>query len=387
MDMKLHQRILHRGHNTTKQIVSARYLCAALTLLALAHAAVGQAPRLTDRLSSEEIVSRVAPSVAVILAGAGAGRLSGVGSAVIVRPEGVLLTAYHVIKDAREVQVRLKTGEVYDHVELVAVDERRDIAAIRIPAADLPALAVAPFDEAQIGESIFVVSNPSGLTWSASAGVLSAVRPVEEVLAIQSGYRVLQFTAPVSPGSSGGAVVDSKGRALGIVVFSKQGQALNFAVPIDAVFGLASGSEHAPLPSGQDLQPRQPERPASSASLARESSTDLLRKARTVFVHSSTVWFTTATLEQDLMKQRDFHDWGLAIVRDRRLADLDIEIDRPLWTYTFTAVVQDARTSMLLGSHEVVAASGDLAAPILAEQIAKMIGAARSAETASAKKD
>jgi hypothetical protein len=87
------------------------------------------------------------------------------------------------------------------------------------------------------------------------------------------------------------------------------------------------------------------------------------------------------------MKQRDFHDWGLAIVRDRRLADLDIEVDRPLWTYTFTVVVQDARTSMLLGNHEVVAASGDLAAPILAEQITKMIGAARSAETTSAKKD
>jgi hypothetical protein len=357
-------------------------------LLALAHAAVGQAPPLPTELSSEEVIARVVPSVAVVLTGAGAGRLSGVGSGVIVRSDGVLLTAYHVIKDAREVQVRLKTGEIYDRVELVAVDERRDVAAIRIPAANLPALAVAPLEEARLGEPVFVVSNPSGLTWSASAGVLSAVRPpVEEVLATQSGYRVLQFTAPVSPGSSGGAVVDSKGRALGIVVFSKQGQALNFAVPIDAVLGLASGSEHTPLPSGGDLQPRQPERPPSSASLARENPTDLLRKARTVFVHSRTGWFTTATLEKELMKQRDFHDWGLTVVRDRKLADLDVEVDRPLWTYTFTVVVQDARTSMLLGSDEVVAASGDLAAPSLAEKIVKMIGAARSAETTPANKN
>lgn len=371
---------------TTKETASVRYLCASLTLLALAHTAVGQAPAPTE-LSSEEVIARVAPSVAVILTGAGAGRLSGVGSGVIVRSDGVLLTAYHVIKDAREVQVRLKTGEIYDHVELLAVDERRDVAAIRIPAANLPALEVAPLEEARLGEPVFVVSNPSGLTWSASAGVLSAARPVEEVLATQTGYRVLQFTAPVSPGSSGGAIVDSKGRALGMVVFSKPGQAINFAVPLDAVFGLASGSEHTPLPSGGDLKTRQPELPSSSASLARENPTELLRKARTVFIHSRTVWFTTATLERELMKQRSFQDWGLTVVRDGKLADLDIEVDRPLWTYTFTAAVQDTRTSMLLGNEEVVAASGDLAAPSIAQKIVKMIGAARSAGTTVADKN
>jgi hypothetical protein len=372
---------------TTKKAARVRYLCASLTLLALAHAVAGQAPPLPPQLSPEEVIARVAPSVAVVLTGAGAGRLSGVGSAVIVRSDGVLLTAYHVIKDAREVQVRLKTGEIYDRVELVAVDERRDVAAIRIPAANLPALAVAPFEDARVGEPVFVVSNPSGLTWSASAGVSSAVRPVEEVLPTKSGYRVLQFTAPVSPGSSGGPVVDSLGRALGMVVFSQKGQALNFAVPMNAVIGLAGGLEHTPLPSGADLQPRQPERPPSSASLARENPAELLRNARTVFIHSRTVWFTTATLEKDLMKQRGFHDLGLTVVRDSKLADLHVEVDRPLWTYTFTVAVQDARTSMLLGSDQVIAASGDLAAPTLAEKIVKMIASAHTAATTIANKN
>jgi hypothetical protein len=373
---------------TMREAARVRYLCTSLTLLVLVHAAVSQTPPRPTELSPEEVIARVTPSVAVVLTGAGAGRLSGVGSAFIVRSDGVLLTAYHVIKDAREVQVRLKTGEIYDHVELVAVDQRRDVAAIRIPAANLPALAVAPFAEARLGEPVFVVSNPSGLTWSASAGVSSAVRPVEEVLATQSGYRILQFTAPVSPGSSGGVVVDAKGRALGMVVFSKQeGQALNFAVPVDAVFGLAGGPEHTALPAGGDLQPLQPERPPSSTSLARENPADLLRKARTVCVHSLTVWFTTATLEKELMKQQGFHDWGLTVVRDSKLADLDIEVDRPLWTYTFTVAVADARTSMLLGSDKVVAASGDLAARNLAEKIVKMIGAAHSAETTAANKN
>ena len=97
---------------TTKEAASVRFLCAALTLLVLAHGAMGQAPPLPTELSSEEVIARVAPSVAVVLTGAGAGRLSGVGSGVIVRSDGVVLTAYHVIKDAREVQMRLKTGEI-----------------------------------------------------------------------------------------------------------------------------------------------------------------------------------------------------------------------------------------------------------------------------------
>jgi Trypsin-like peptidase domain len=372
----------------TKKFASLRYPCVSLTLFALAYAAQGQepsAPTAPAELSSEEVIARVAPSVAVVLTGAGAGRLSGVGSAIIVRSDGILLTAYHVIKDAREVQVRLKTGEIYDRVELIAVDERRDVAAIRIPAANLPALVVAPLEESRLGEPVFVVSNPSGLTWSASAGVSSAVRPVEEVLPTKSGYRVLQFTAPVSPGSSGGPVVDSKGRALAMVVFSQKGQALNFAVPMNAAIGLADGTEHTPLPSGADLQPLQPERPPSSATIALENPTDLLRNARTVFIHTRTVWFTTATLERDLMKQRGFHDLGLTVVRDSKLADLTVEVDRPLWTYTFTVAIQDARTSMLLGNTQVIAASGDLAAPTLADKIVKMIGAAHSVATTVAK--
>ena len=62
---------------TTKEAASVRYLCASLTLLALAHGAVGQTPPMPTELSSEEVIARVAPSVAVVLTGAGAGRLSG----------------------------------------------------------------------------------------------------------------------------------------------------------------------------------------------------------------------------------------------------------------------------------------------------------------------
>ena len=253
----------------TKQAANVRYLCASLTLLALSHAAVGQAPPPAD-LSSEEVVARVAPSVAVVLTGAGAGRLSGVGSAVIVRSDGILLTAYHVIKDAREVQVRLKTGEIYDRVELVAVGRA-------------PRRGRHSYSRGQPAYSGNRAARrgPAGRAglcrFQSFRAHLECVRRSFECRAASGGgggnparLSRAAIHRAVSPGSSGGAVVDSKGRALGIVVFSKPGRP-QFRRSIDAVFGLASGSEHTALPSGGDLQPQQPERPPSSASLAHEN--------------------------------------------------------------------------------------------------------------------
>jgi S1-C subfamily serine protease len=70
----------------------------------------------------------------LILSGEGGGRLAAIGTGVIVRPNGVILTAFHAIKNAREVQVCLNTGDVYDQVVLLGSDERRDIVALKIPA-------------------------------------------------------------------------------------------------------------------------------------------------------------------------------------------------------------------------------------------------------------
>src|SRR3990172_8963 len=215
-----------------------------------------QSPPVAMQLSGEEITEHAAPAVVLILVGEGGEQPTGVASGVILRADGTLFTAYHVVKDALQVQVRLQNGEIYAQVELVGFDERRDVAALRITATGLPALAVAPLSEAKAGETVYVVSNPRGLGGSVSSGVLSAVRLADEVPGAGSGYRVLQFTAPLSPGSSGGVVVDAQGRALGIVVGSEAGgQNLNFAVPVESVMGLLEGTERIRLGSGRALSP------------------------------------------------------------------------------------------------------------------------------------
>jgi len=230
-------------------------IIAAITLL-VAALPIANAQTTAPTLSGDQVVERVSPAAVSILVGKGDGQVAGVASGVIIRSDGVILTANHVVRGMREVQVRLKSGEIYDQVELIASDERRDVAAPRIPATGLPVLPIGNSANATSGATVFVVSNALGLPWTASSGILSATRMADDVPGAGSGYRILQFTAPLSPGSSGGVLVDVEARILGIVVGSLSvGQNVNFAVPIDTIAGLGNASGGARFDSGARLQP------------------------------------------------------------------------------------------------------------------------------------
>jgi serine protease Do len=183
-----------------------RIPAAALAMLSFATAVNAQAAP-----EASEVINRITAATALILSGEGAGRLNSISSGIIVRPNGVLLTAYHAIKNAREVQVRLRSGDVYDQAVLIGVDERRDIAALKIPATNLPTLPLGSGVDVKAGESAYVVSNSGGLAWSASSGIFSASRLADEIPGAGQGFRVLQFTAPISGGASGAPLADSEG--------------------------------------------------------------------------------------------------------------------------------------------------------------------------------
>src|SRR5690348_10210230 len=119
--------------------------------LAFAALSTANAQATPPALSGDQVIDHVSPAVVLILVSTGNGQVSGIGSGLIVRPDGVVLTANHVVKGMREVQVRLKNGDVYDHVELIAADERRDVAALRIPATGLPVLPAANSAEVRAG--------------------------------------------------------------------------------------------------------------------------------------------------------------------------------------------------------------------------------------------
>ena len=329
-------------------------------------------------LDSNTIFERAKAATVVVLAGQGAGRLNSIATGVIISPNGVLLTAFHAIKGAADVQIRLANGDVFDRVELLGSDERRDVAALRIFGGGLAALATGSTGAITQGDPVYAVTNANGLAWSATEGILSAFRPAQEVQGAGSGFRILQFSAPVAPGSSGGALVDRTGSLIGVITRSDGPS--GFAVPIENVLGLPSAGPRSVLGSGSLLQ--MPASlasgiPQSSSAIADSDPKQILKNARTIFLRSKTAFLTVDTLVRALGLEKNWSKLDLTIVQDPRVADLLIEIDRPLFTYIHTFVISDKRTTIVLGSGKVTAFDGTIASGGIAKDIVKIFSAAR----------
>ena len=329
--------------------------------------------------NSSDVLARVSEATAIILSGEGAGRLTSISTGVIVRSDGVLLTSYHALKNAREVQVRLKSGETFDRAVLMGVDERRDVAAVRISAGNLPSLTVGAGQNTKPGEVAYAVTNSNNLTWSATQGIFAAVRLADEIPGAGQGYRVLQFTAPVAPGASGGPLVDARGNLVGIITRGNA-QGAAFAVPVESVIGLLDGNLNTALGDGSALQLPSNQQSPSSRAVANADPKQLLRAAKTAVIHTRTSFFTPETLEREFVKQAGYDALGLVLVKDSRVADLLITIDRPLFTYTFTYAVTDAKTSVALDMGKVTAIDGNSAAGKIAKELIARLTALRQGE-------
>jgi Trypsin-like peptidase domain len=355
--------------------------------LAFSALSTANAQTTAPAMSGDQVIDHVSPAVVLILVSTGNGQVSGIGSGLIVRPDGIVLTANHVVKGMREVQVRLKNGDVYDHVELIAADERRDVAALRLPASGLPVLPAANSSEVRAGSAVYAVSNGDGLPWTASSGVLSATRLADEVPGAGSGYRLLQFTASLSPGSSGGVLVDAQARALGIVVgFITPGQNVNFAVPVDSVAGLAAASGGTPFASGARLQfpsaspiGNVPGPATIARNLPQTPARELPRpeplQVRTVSVRSKTIYLRRERLEDDLHKTGMLPRLGLQFADYGQTADVAITVDRPVMTFDWTYTMVYQPKSLTIASGTIEATDEFDAGPKLAAAIVEQLSA------------
>ena len=359
----------------------------------------GQNSSSAGMLTSDQIIERASPSVALVLVGKSSTELAGVGSAVVVRENGLLLTAYHVVKDAKALQIRFKNGETFDDVQLLGVDRRRDVAALRIAASALPAMPIGSASAAKAGDPVCVVSHAALLPWTASNGIVSAYRMADEVPGAGSGYRLLQFTAATSPGSSGGVLLDSHARALGLVVGTLEtGQNLNFAVPIENVLGLVDAPVAQTYASGSGLQlpaakevsnsnaasaPRQTAETAKAEVQSEElirsevlKSRDpdfILRNFRTLHVDTrKATWFDDTQMKAALGKNKEFIAMRIAVVDDPNLADVVLEVGYTfMWDYPFTLKHQN--TSIVLVAGKGAAIGGAAGAGSVANELAKLL--------------
>jgi Do/DeqQ family serine protease len=160
----------------------------------------------------------------------------GTGSGVIISPDGYIVTNYHVIKDATELEVTLNNRKKYK-AEVVGIDPQNDLAVLKIPARGLPYMEFGDSDALELGEWVLAIGNPFNLGTTVTAGIVSAkARDVKGTNKIDS---FIQTDAVVNPGNSGGALVNERGELVGIntMIFSLTGSYIgySFAIPSNIV--------------------------------------------------------------------------------------------------------------------------------------------------------
>lgn len=165
---------------------------------------------------------------------------SGQGSGVIISEDGYILTNNHVISDhsgrkVDEVYVTLSDGEEFE-AEIIGFDEKTDIAVLKIEANDLPNAIMADSDNLLIGDIVFAIGNPLGVGKTVTMGIISATSRDLDILGAEGYESFIQTDAAINMGNSGGALIDTEGRLIGIntAILSQSGGSIGigFAIPI-----------------------------------------------------------------------------------------------------------------------------------------------------------
>ncbi|MGK5078285.1 Do family serine endopeptidase [Janthinobacterium sp. HLX7-2] len=157
----------------------------------------------------------------------------GLGSGFIVSPDGIIMTNAHVVRDAREVTVKLNDRREF-RAKVLGTDPKTDIAVLKIDASNLPIVPLGHSSELKVGEWVLAIGSPYGFDSTVTAGVVSAKG---RSLPDDSNVPFIQTDVAVNPGNSGGPLFNTRGEVVGInsQIYSQTGgfQGLSFAIPID----------------------------------------------------------------------------------------------------------------------------------------------------------
>ena len=161
----------------------------------------------------------------------------GLGSGVVISSDGYILTNNHVVADAEDLQVSLADNRTFT-AKVIGADPKTDVAVIKIDATNLPTITFADSDKLRVGDVVFAVGNPLDIGETVTMGIISAKGRQVGILEDIGGYEnFIQTDAAINMGNSGGALVDAKGRLIGInsaILSPSRGNiGIGFAIPIN----------------------------------------------------------------------------------------------------------------------------------------------------------
>lgn len=179
------------------------------------------------QFSASHIVNKYSSSVVTIVSLDENDQPLSLGSGFFINTEGDVATNHHILEGSAKAIIKTMKGEKGEIVEIINDDPALDMSIARTSLKDTNAITLGDSDMITVGEEIVAIGNPAGLEGTVSNGIVSGIRKAD-------GFKFIQITAPVSPGSSGGPVFNSTGKVIGMATaYLDIGQNLNFALPIN----------------------------------------------------------------------------------------------------------------------------------------------------------
>jgi len=203
-----------------------RIIVVIIILIAFTNGLLAKKPVLAREFDWESLVNQVKPGVLCIKSDPDGGM--SIGSGFIINPDGYALTNAHVVGDKKTVGVKLSNNKTFT-AKVVAVDEKKDLALLKLPVANLPALRLGS-GKVQEGEPVMAIGAPYGMDFTVTRGIISNTSCELE------GSRFIQTDTALNPGNSGGPLVNGNGEAIGInsaiIAFSN---GMGFAIPVENI--------------------------------------------------------------------------------------------------------------------------------------------------------
>jgi hypothetical protein len=177
-----------------------------------------------QKFTTAQIAERATPSVVVVESFNEDGEKAGQGSGYVFSSDGIVITNYHVIRGARSLSIRIPGNEPFRVDSVLGYEIDHDVAAIQVSGNSLPALPTETIEEPRVGDRVVAIGAPLGLESTVSEGIVSAMRDAGTM-------HIIQTTASISPGSSGGPLLNDYGKVIGLTTSTvRDGQGLNFVV-------------------------------------------------------------------------------------------------------------------------------------------------------------